>query len=166
MPLDFLSNPERLAYQSVPTKLLESDLRQYFYLTPDNHRFLLGFRSVNRVGVALQLGIIRLMGYLPEGWSQQVPQEVICFVTDQVGQLAQDLSAYVNRSATRTTHLKAVLSYLRIRKWEPLDAVWLEPWLLERALEHDNERLLLSMTCLKLRQDRILRPAIGTLERL
>lgn len=58
------------------------------------------------------------------------------------------------------------MGHVGYRKWEPMDAVWLEPWLLERALEHDEERVLLPMTCLKLRQERIVRPAISTLERL
>ena len=59
-----------------------------------------------------------------------------------------------------------MLSHLGFRKWEPLDAAWFGPWLVERALEHDGDRVLLAMTCLKLHQGHIARPAIGTLERL
>lgn len=36
----------------------------------------------------------------------------------------------------------------------------------ERALEHESDRALLAMTCLKLYQACIVRPAIGALERL
>lgn len=43
---------------------------------------------------------------------------------------------------------------------------WLEPWLLERALEHDGERVLLAMTVQKLHQQHLVRPAITVLERL
>ena len=42
----------------------------------------------------------------------------------------------------------------------------LEFWLLERALGHDQERLLLAMTVQKLQQQRLVRPAIAVLERL
>ena len=58
------------------------------------------------------------------------------------------------------------LNYLGFRKWEPLDMTGLELWLLERALGHDQERLLLAMTVQKLQQQRLVRPAIAVLERL
>ena len=77
-----------------------------------------------------------------------------------------DLTDYGSREATRTAHLQAALKHLSWNKWTPLEQGWLEPWLLEWALEHYNERLLLNLACQKLRQHRLLRPAIGTLERL
>ena len=40
MPLDFLSNPERLRYHAVPTTIQEPDLRQFFHLTPADREFL------------------------------------------------------------------------------------------------------------------------------
>ena len=166
MPLDFLTNSERHRYQTVPTSIFESDLRQHFHLTVHDHRFLLNFRGANRLGIAVQLGLIRFMGYLPEGWVGQVPTEVAGFVANQLGKPSDLLARYVERLATRTDHLSSVLRHLSFRKWEPLDSVWLEPWLVERALEHDGERQLLTMSCLKLSQEKILRPAINTLERL
>lgn len=166
MPLDFLSNPERIRYQSVPSFILETDLHQYFYLTIHDRRFLLSFREVNRLSIALQLGIIRFMGYLPDGWRQQLSPEVVLFVAQQLNRLVDAQPSSIHRPNTRTNHLLAILTHLAYRRWEPLDATWLEPWLLERALEHDDERLLLALTCQKLRQQKILRPAITTLERL
>lgn len=47
-----------------------------------------------------------------------------------------------------------------------LDAPWLEAWLVVRALEHDNEHLLLTLALGHLRQHGILRPGIVELERL
>jgi len=85
-------------------------------------------------------------------------------------QLAVDpaaLETYGEREATRTAHTQVILAYLRCRRWQPLiDIGPLEKWLLERALEHDNERVLLGMACEWLRGEGILRPAIIELERL
>lgn len=59
------------------------------------------------------------------------------------------------------------LLYLKRRRWQPIvDLVLLEKWLLERALEHDNEHVLLTLACEWLREEGILRPAIIELERL
>ena len=45
-----------------------------------------------------------------------------------------------------------------------MDEPILEKWLVEQGMEHDNERYLLETMCQKLRQNRVFRPAIGTLE--
>ena len=90
----------------------------------------------------------------------------MAFVATQLATEAAYLVHYGARQQTRSDHFRAVLRHLGFRKWEPLDAAWLEPWLVEQALEHDSDRALLAMTCLKLHQARIVRPAIGTLERL
>jgi TnpA family transposase len=42
----------------------------------------------------------------------------------------------------------------------------MEQWLVQRGLERDNERHLLEILCQKLHQEKILRPAIGALERI
>ena len=167
MPREFLTTPERLRYQTVPASLLETDIRQHFYLTGADRAFLTPFRgAANRLGLALQLGVLRLMGFLPEAWTSQLPPEAVAFVATQVATEAAHLLHYGARQQTRSDHLLAVLRHLGFRKWEPLDAAWFEPWLVERALEHDDDRVLLAMTCLKLHQACIARPAIGTLERL
>jgi TnpA family transposase len=167
MPLDFLSNPERLRYHTVPTTIQEPDLRQFFHLTQADREFLRPFRrAANRLGIGLQLGLIRFMGFLPETWWEQIPVEAVSFVAQQQRVEPGHLNEYGARQPTLSEHFRAILKHLRFRKWEPLDVAWLEPWLLERALEHDGERVLLEMTCLKLRQLCIVRPGISTLERL
>ena len=114
----------------------------------------------------MQLGVVRLMGYLPEDWFEQVPPSVAAFIGQQLGIAPDALAAYGERAATRSEHLQLVLRHLGYRKWQPLDSPGLEAWLLERALEHDQPRLLLQAACQKLHQDRLLRPAISVLELL
>ena len=84
----------------------------------------------------------------PQEWYKQVPDSLATYVA---GQLALDtavLTRYGEREATRSEHLHTILLYLKRRRWQPLiDIVPLERWLLERALEHDNERVLLEMAC-------------------
>ena len=163
----FLTAPERQGYQQVPAVLSETDLRQHFHLTGADRDFVQRQRrDGNRLGCAVQLGLVRLMGYLPEDWFEQVPPPVAAFVGQQLGIAPDALASYGERAATRSEHLQLVLRHLGYRKWQPLDSPGLEAWLLERALEHDQPRLLLQAACQKLHHDRLLRPAVSVLELL
>ena len=168
MPLDFLTQAERQRYQQLPAAIPERDLRQHFHLSEADLGFVATFRgATSRLGMALHLGLLRYLGYLPDAWAVNVTAELRAFVAGQLADGALvDLAGYGRREATRTAHLQAALQHLGWSKWTPLEQGWLESWLLERALEHDNERLLLDLACQKLRQHQLLRPAIGTLERL
>ncbi|MPR37168.1 DUF4158 domain-containing protein [Salmonirosea aquatica] len=169
MPAEFLSDQERERYQSIPSDLPQEDLIRYCFLSPTDHLLVAGMRrDHNRLGFALQLTVIRLMNHLPQEWYRKVPDNLINYVA---GQLAIDdprcLNNYGSREKTISEHSYMILSYLKRRRWQPLiDTVPLERWLLERALEHDNEHVLLSLACDWLRKEGILRPAIIELERL
>ena len=108
------------------------------------------------------------MNHLPQEWYRKVPDNLVNYVA---GQLDIDdptiLIHYGKREKTISEHLYIILLYLKRRRWQPLiDTIPLEKWLLERALEHDNEYVLLSLACEWLREEAILRPAIIELERL
>lgn len=169
MPAEFLSDQERDRYQSIPSNLAQEDLIRHCFLSAADHQLISGLRrDHNRLGFALQLTIIRLMNHIPQEWYKKLPANLINYVA---AQLSIDdptiLNNYGSREKTISEHLYTVLSYLKRRRWQPLiDTMPLEKWLLERALEHDNERVLLSLACDWLQEEGILRPAIMELERL
>ena len=62
--------------------------------------------------------------------------------------LITDVAEYGNRQATRSTYLQQILKYLNYRRWQPIvDEPIIEKWLIERGMEHDNERWLLEKLC-------------------
>lgn len=98
MPLDFLSIPERTRYESVPAIILEADLRQHFYLTHADRLVVLPLRGeTSRLAVALQIGLLRLMGFLPDTWWNQLPSDVVAFVAGQLRTEPGHLSDYGHR---------------------------------------------------------------------
>ncbi|WP_138485253.1 DUF4158 domain-containing protein [Dyadobacter bucti] len=169
MPAEFLSGQERERYQSIPSNLSQEDLTRYCFLSNTDRQLISGMRrDHNRLGFALQLTILRLMNHLPQEWYRKVPDNLVSYVARQLD--INDpaiLINYGNREKTISEHLYTILLYLKRRRWQPLiDTIPLEKWLLERALEHDNEHVLLSLACDWLREELILRPAIIELERL
>lgn len=170
MPAVFLTSAERESYSQIPD-LDEDEFIQAFYLTKMDKAFLNTFTGiVNRFSVALQICLIRYFGYLEENWRNMLANDVAEFIASQLGYsqpTQQLLEEYGNRPSTRTIHLQQTLKYLNFRRWEPiLDEPSAEKWLIERGMEHDNERWLLGKLCQKLHQDKIFRPSIGTLERI
>lgn len=167
MPAEFLSDLERERYQSIPSNLSQEDLIHYCFLSPTDRQLIAGMRrDHNKLGFALQLTIIRLMNHLPQEWYRRVPDNLTIYVAQQLEVDPQCLLAYGEREPTLSEHLYTILLYLKRRRWQPLiDMMLLEKWLLERALEHDNEHVLLTLACEWLREEGILRPAIIELER-
>ena len=171
MPLTFLLPKERESFDKVYS-IEEWEVRQYFYLTSEDKRFLERFNGrLNRIAIIIQLGLIRLMGYLPLNWENQVSPTIVEFVLNQIyssnlqGVLL--LKEYGKWGKVRTEHLQQILKHLDYRRWQPImDEPIIEKWLIERGMEHDNERWLLEKLCQKLHCEKVLRPAISSLERI
>jgi hypothetical protein len=69
MPTYILTQSERERYGQLPVPVEESSLRQFFHLTPDDKYFIRSFYGViHQTAIALQIGIIRFVGYLPDAW--------------------------------------------------------------------------------------------------
>ena len=171
MAISFLNSKERDSFQKLPSKMDAEDIQQYFFITREDKIFLQNFNgNLTKTAIVLQIGIVRFFGYLPETWYQQIDISLLNFVLEGLRLnpgLITDVAEYGNRQATRSTHLQQILKYLNYRRWQPIvDEPIIEKWLIERGMEHDNERWLLEKLCQKLHREKILRPAIGTLERV
>lgn len=169
MPATFLTHRERALFEKVP-QYEEDQIHQFFFVNIEDKKFIASFYgSSTQLWVIIQIGLIKSLGYLPLDWENQIQSNIIEFVAKQVydkGKPVQDLKHYGKLGKTKTLHFQQILKHLGYRRWQPLiDELPFEKWLIDRGMEHDNERLLLEKLCEKLHNDKILRPVIGTLER-
>ena len=68
----------------MPASLLEADIPHHLHLTEFDRAFLTSFRgAANRLGLTLQLGVLRLMSFLPEAWASQLPPQAVAFAATQ-----------------------------------------------------------------------------------
>ena len=97
MPVIFLSEAERLRFNSFPSDLSAEDLIGFFTLSPTDLRQLPANASAaNRLGFALQLVLLRFLGFhLPE--LSSVPSTVIDFAASQIDVEPEQLRSYGER---------------------------------------------------------------------
>jgi TnpA family transposase len=166
MPVDFLTDAERERWECFPDAIPQDDLYVFFLLSAEDTREVRRQRDPqNRLGYALQLCILRYLGFVPDDL-QATPHEVVTFVSEQLEIDPHVLPFYASRRRTQTDHQLHVQAYLKFRRATPLDFYALHTWLVERALEHDKPTLLLQLACEKLYREKIVRPGVTRLERL
>jgi TnpA family transposase len=166
MPGRFLSELERERLSQFPPEISAEDLITYFTLSARDLVFLADRRGdPNRLGLALQVGTLRYLGFCPDNLAD-APATVVTNLADQLQVNPTVLADYGRRSQTRTEHLQEVMAYLGFRLAEPGDLEALKCWLVERAMEHDRPTLLFQLAAERLYTARIVRPGITILERL
>jgi len=166
MPGRFLSDVDRQRLSQFPLEISAEDTITYFTLSATDLVLLEDRRGDhNRLGIALQLGALRYLGFCPDDLGT-APQPVVSYLAGQLTLSPTILAAYGQRSQTRTGHLQEVIAYLGFRMAEADDFKRLKTWLVERALEHDRPILLFQMAAERLYQAQIVRPGVTILERL
>jgi len=165
VPSSFLDEKERARFECFPQEVPQGDLVRYFALSErDLREVRKQRRASSQLAFALHLGTLRYLGFVPKGLGEP-PGGVLGYLAAQLG-VEDSLSEYGRRAKTRTALQKRAQDYLNFRKITAEEKGSLVAWLLERALEHDDPRLLLELACDRLRRQSIVRPRVAGLERL
>lgn len=166
MPVSFLSESERLRFNSFPKDLSIDDLIAHFTLTNSDGQQIPQNASVtNRLGFALQLVLLRFLGFHLTNLCS-LPKTVLDFVASQIEVESEVINSYGEREQTRTNHQRQIEKYLQFHHPSESDFSRIEDWLLERALEHDRPTLLLQLLCERFLQEKIVRPGFSVVERM
>lgn len=160
MPVSFLSEAERLRFNSFPANLSTDDLIAFFTLSEND---LLQIPKTttppNRLGFALRILLLRFLGFHLTDLTL-IPNAVTDYVGAQVGADTEQIKFYAERGATRTVHQRAIEDYLGFRLPTERDFQAISEWLLNRALEHDRPTLLLELLCERFLAEKLVRPGL------
>jgi hypothetical protein len=138
MPGTFLTAKERERLASFPDDIPHWDLLTSFTLTDEDHTFMKTYwNDPHRLGVALQLGAVRYLGFCPTHL-HAAPLDTIAFLAEQLHVDSTVFQDYGTRRMTRSAHFQAVLDHLGFRRVQEKEHEQLLTWLTERALEHDK----------------------------
>jgi len=166
MPGQFFTTEEKERLNRIPVDIPESDIISFFTLTDsDLNEIPLQSADYNRLGFALQIGILRYLGFCPDDL-MTTPLSVIQYVAFQLEVDPQKLSYYGQREQTRRAHVRQIEEYIGFRRAKETDLKELSEWLVQRALEHDKSMLLFQMASERLYFMGIIRPGVTILERM
>ena len=166
MSKGFLSVAERHKLNSFPREITTDDLARYFVLSAvDLEQVQQQRGGHNRFGFALQLCVLRYLGFLPDDLARP-PHPILRLLAHQLDLNPDVINHYAVRLQTGSDHQSLIMAHLGYRRASPTDLKRLEAWLVERALEHDRPKFLLHLAADRLRWDRIVRPGLTVLERL
>jgi hypothetical protein len=160
------SDAERRRLESFPEQIAVEDLRACFALSDADLELVFAQRgAANRLGLAVQLCALRFLGFVPQDLAG-LPSTALDFLAGQVDAAAHELLEYGARPRTRVDHLARVREHLGYRTFDSAAAAALEPWICERAAEHDAPGVLLALTSEHLHARKIIRPSLDRLLRL
>jgi len=151
------------SFTQLPTSPSSELIGRYFTLSKseiDEARKCRG--TINQVGFALQLCALRMIGRFPTDY-QQVPIEVINYLASQLDIALFSEFNYPQREQTKWDHAERVRLLTQFNE-EAIAKLSIA--LREQALQCNQSRFLMTFAREKLYNDRIVRPAAYTLERL
>lgn len=165
MPARFLNEAERQSLDEFPATIEAQDVITHFFLSPrDREEIVLQRGEANRLGFALLLCGLRYLGFFPNH-PPSAPANAVGYLAEQLKLDATALDTYGQRGQTRREHQQWIMHYLGFRWLEEADETLMLEWLSHRALENPRPSVLLQQASERLYKQRIVRPAISTIER-
>jgi len=169
MPVRFLTVEQQQRYgryQGTPTNI---QLDRYFHLDDADRKLVVARRGDhNRLGFAIQLGTVRFLGTFLAN-PIEVPPNVVKYLAQQLAVVGtSDLSAYLEREATRWEHADIIQRHYGYRDFSIQPEHWrFVRWLYARAwVGTEGPSVLFDIATAQLLEQKILLPGVSVLERL
>ena len=163
---NLLSSAERNEIIQISDDIDKEDLRKFYTLSEIDLANVNKYKTApNRLGFAIQLGILRHKGW-PFSYVKNVPDAVISFVSKQLRLDGALLETYRNRKNTVYEHFKTIKDLYSYKVFLE-DAEYANSSCLNTLLEKtDNPYCLICSYVDKLRTDMIIPPAIYKIEEI
>ena len=149
----------------LPERLSDDELARDWSLSAADLEGLASFREKYRLAGALQLCSLRLFGQFLKDPTHASPR-VVAHLSAQLGQPAPLFVESSRRPTTRSDQQNALLKIAGFRRFDDGTRSELEAWLEREARHGDLPAALLSRAERRLLKNRVVLPAVSTLDRL
>jgi Domain of unknown function (DUF4158) len=165
-PGRFLSDAEIERLGAFPEHIERGEVIRFFSPAGEDLAFARAQRGAsNQLGIALQLGALRWLGFIPEDLTA-APPDALAALGEALDVPPRAIFEYAVRAPTRVEHRLLVRAHAGFRAFSDRELDGLRVRLVEEALEHERPSLLLARICELLRGERVERPSIDRLVRL
>ena len=120
----------------------------------------------NRIGFGYQLAFVRLLNRFPTQVPFEVMNDILVYVSIQLGIPSDRIDAYNQRQPTISDHQETIRSYLGLIRFADADQEQLVTFMFEEACRSETTRAILARTKQFLTEQSILQPSDDTLQRL
>ncbi len=162
---ELLTAEQRQEFMQIPADN-DWDLGTYYTFSQhdldiiNNHR-----RDHNRLGFAVQLAILRYPGW-PLSDQKSIPDKVLNYIANQVDIDPDVYPLYAQREPTRREHLEEIRQAYGFQNFTLSEYRSLSRTMLKYSLENGNSSYLIRMAIDELRKQKIILPAMTTIERV
>ena len=162
----YYPRPQRTQLFTLPERLDEHELIRHYTLSPDDLAFILLQREDhNRLGFAVQLGYLRVLGR-PMVSGETIPYALLTYLAAQLHLSPQVFAGYAKRDATRREHAAKIQKYLRLRSLTVRDEHILRHLLRAHALQTGSNIAVATALLEEMRSRKIIIPSVSTVERV
>lgn len=123
-------------------------------------------RAYNRLGFGYQIGFVRLLNRFPTQHPFEILDDLLTFVSLQVQVDESEINSYQRRRQTVSQHQIRIRDYLNLNPFGPAQREFLRQFVHSEACRLEQTHALLLRAEQFLRDNRILRPATSTLQRI
>jgi TnpA family transposase len=162
---EILTTEQRDEFMRLPSNN-DFDLGTYYTFSQYDHDIINQHRrDYNRLGFAVQLAILRFPGWSLSDY-KMVPDSLLDYIAKQIGVNANIFSLYAQREPTRREHIEQIRQIYGYRNYTDSEYQPISQVMLKYALENGNAEYLIRIFIEELRKQKIILPAITTLERV
>jgi len=161
---ELLTEEQRDEFMRIPSN--DYDLGAYYTFSQYDHEIINKHRrDYNRLGFAVQLALLRF-----PGWSlydpKIIPDSLLNYIAKQIGVQPDEFSMYTQRETTRWEHIEEIRQIYGYRNFTAHEEQSISQIMVKYALENGNAQYLLTTVIEELRKQKIILPAMTTLERV
>jgi hypothetical protein len=159
-----LSSAARESFFDIPSGM--ASLEKFYVLATDDLDLISSRRGAeNRLGLAIHIALLRHPG---QGWrdNDQIPPEVIHWLSDQIHVSTSALDIYGNRESTRAAHRVLAIKHLGLRSFLREDFRTTLELATQVAFGTDDGTAIMRGLLASLSEAKLVYPGTDTLERI
>lgn len=165
-PEILLTEEQRSEFTQISPNINEWEIAKFYTFSEQDKEIINRHRrNHNRLGFAVQLGVLRNPGWALN-YISYIPDSVLGYIAEQLSINPQELNQYAQRENTRLEHLQEIRDIYGYTNFTESDGEKVFSSLLSAAMENDNTTHLMRMAIDKLRKGKIILPGITTIEKI